>query len=104
MTKNKNIILIGVLVIVILIIFCTWYQINKTHKEKLFAAMNKRVTEAALKCYHEEKCLRETIYLSELYELEYLDVVINPLNNEYLEENSYVEIKNLNEAELVIID
>ncbi len=102
--KNRNIILVGSIGIILLIILATCYEINKTHKEKLFNAMNKKVTEAALKCYNEEKCLSETIYLSELYELEYLDELINPLNNEYLEGNSYIQIKSLNEAELIIAD
>lgn len=103
MKENRNIIiLIGVLGIILLVTLCTCYQINKTHKEKLFDVMSKKVTEAALKCYNEEKCLSETIYLSELYELEYLSDIINPLNNEYLEGDSYVEIRSLDEAELII--
>lgn len=104
MTRNKNIILGGILVIILLISFKTYYEINKSHKEKLFNAMNKQVEEAALKCYNEENCLNDKIYLEELYEKDYLKEIINPLNNEYLDKSSYIEIKGLNEAELVIID
>lgn len=104
MMETRNIVLVGSLSIILLITLGTFYEINKTHKEKLFNAMSKKVTEAALTCYNEEKCLSETIYLSELYELEYLSELINPLNNEYLEENSYVQIKSLNNAELIIVD
>lgn len=100
----KNIILIGVLGIVLIIVFCTWYQINKTHKEKLFAAMEKQITEKALECYNEEKCLNKTVYIKELYEFDYLPRTINPLNNEYLDENSYILIKSANEAELILVD
>lgn len=104
MIKNKNIILKGILVIILIIAFCTWYQINKAHKEKLFDAMDKKITETALKCYNEEKCPNKTVYIKELYEFDYLPRTINPLNNEYLDENSYIEIKSPNEAELILVD
>ena len=70
----------------------------------IFDAMNKKITETALKCYNEEKCPNKTVYIKELYEFDYLPRTINPLNNEYLDENSYIEIKSPNEAELILVD
>lgn len=101
---TKTIIISTILVIIILIAITTSYQINLKHKQKLFSSMQNKIIDQALKCHNEDNCQENKILLKELYEKKYLETIINPLNDEYLNENSYIEILDLDKGNLVIID
>ena len=101
---SKNITII--LIVAIIVIVCTFsaVKVHNQHKQKLYDAMTSKIEEKALKCYNEDNCKESPITLKELYDKEYIETIINPLNDEYLNEQSYIEIINLNDAKLHIID
>lgn len=101
---NKTLIALTLIIIFLIIVIASTYKLNKNHKEKLYDVMQNKIKEQALKCYNEGVCQNETIYIKDLYKENYIETTINPLNNEYLNENSYVVILSINEADLVIID
>lgn len=105
MSKNLsfNISIITIIIIIAVIITSSCIKTNKKHKEKMFNSTVRKIEEKALKCYNEEVCPNNKIYLKELYDNSYLEREVNPLNNEYINDESYVIIDD-NEASLTIID
>ena len=92
MNTNKITFIFSVVIIVLLISVPTTYKVIKNHQRNLIRTTESKIIEAAKKCYFEEKCLEDKIYLKDLYSLEYLDKISNPLTKEYYSEESYVEI------------
>lgn len=101
---NKTIIFGTIIVIILIVVGFSAFQINKTHQEKLYSVMQNKIIGQALRCYNEDKCNDTTISLKDLYDKQYLETVINPVNSEYVNENSYVEILGLDEGKLTIIE
>lgn len=64
--------------------------VNKRHNEKLYNSTILKITEAAKKCVNEEACLKDKIFIKDLYDNKYLEKVINPLTKEYISEDDYV--------------
>ena len=101
---NKTIILGTMIAIILIVVGFSAFQVNKSHQEKLYSVMQNKIIGQALRCYNEEKCEDTTIRLKDLYEKQYLETIINPINSEYVNENSYVEILALDEGKLIIIE
>lgn len=105
MEKNyRKIINICIVIIVTIILIPAAYKTNKYHKDKLYNSLEAKIIEKALKCYNQDECKEKKITLQELYDKKYLEEVINPLNNEYINPNSYVEINNAAEGTFFLID
>ena len=96
MNNNKIVSLIAIGAIVLVITIPTIINITNNHKSRLFNSIVLKITEAAKKCYLEEKCNDEKIFLKDLYDNNYIDKQINPKTKEYLNENSYVIKKGSN--------
>lgn len=96
MNTNKITIIYSILVVVLIIGIPTTYKVIKNHQNNLIKTAESKIVEAAKKCYFEEKCPNNIIYLKELYNLEYLDKISNPITKEYYNEESYIEIKDMN--------
>ena len=90
MNTNKIIIISTLVVVLLLISIPTCYKVIKNHHESLYRVVEDKIIDAAKKCYYEEKCLEDKITLKELYSLEYIEKVSNPVTKEYYNENSYV--------------
>ncbi len=88
-----------IILLAIIIIPSVIYVIND-HNEKLIIVMDKKVVEAALKCKYEKKCEEDSVTLKNLYELNYLEKVYDPISKELINENSYVDY-NTNEFKIV---
>ena len=101
---NKTIIFGTIIAIILIVVGFSAFQVNKAHQEKLYSVMQNKIIGQALRCYNEEQCQETTISLKDLYEKKYLETVINPVNSEYVNENSYVEILALDEGKLTIIE
>lgn len=93
MKLNKLIIFVTVIITASLIIIPTVYKITKSHQEALMEVVTKEVIEAAISCKNNDTCKNDKITLKEMYDLNLLDTVVNPLTKEIYNENSYVEIK-----------
>lgn len=103
MNTNK-ITIIGTIIIILLIISIpTIYKVIKNHNDNLYQVVEEEIIGAAKKCYYEEVCLNEKILLKELYDLEYLNSVSDPITKEHYNENSYI-LRNNNEFEFVIVE
>ncbi len=101
--KNKILIYGTIIAIILIISIYSFVLVYLDHQDKRYLVMEKKVTEAALKCYNENSCSNETIKLQELYDKSYLSNIVNPKNKEYLNPESIIIIhKDNNTAELQI--
>ena len=90
MSKNKVIIYTTIVALILIIGIPTIYKVIKNHNAKLYEVTEKRIIEAAKKCWNESKCQTDTITLKELYELDYLEKEANPVTKKYYSENSKI--------------
>lgn len=91
--NNKNIIMISVIIIFLIILIPSCINVYNNHRKKLYNSVIDNAKYQALKCFREDNC-SETITLKELYELKYLDQLVNPLTKEIYNENTTFDIKN----------
>ena len=90
MNTNKMLITISIIIILFLLLIPTTYKVIKNHRNHLTLVVESKIIEAAKKCYYEELCKNNKITLKELYDINYLEPVSNPINKEYYNDNSYV--------------
>ena len=93
MNRNKTIIYITIIALVLIISIPTIYTIVKKHNDRLTAVTHKRIEEAAKECYLKNICVDEKITLKQLYENKYLEKESNPITKEYYNEESFVQRK-----------
>ena len=96
MNINKKLTISSIIIIILIIAIPTTYKVIKNHNDHLYQVVEKKIVEAAKKCYYEEICSHETITLKKLYEYELLEPVSDPISKEYYNEDSYIEIDNNN--------
>ena len=94
MNRNKVIINITIVAIILIILIPTVYNIIKTHNDRLIKVTEKRIEEAAKDCYLKDICKDNKITLKVLYDNKYLEKESNPITKEYYNEESYVLVKN----------
>ncbi len=90
--KNKIIIYGAIVAIILIIIIYSVVLVYQDHQDKKYLVMEKKVCEAALNCYNHHECPTTEIKLQELYDLNYLDQVVNPQNKEYLNPDTLIII------------
>ena len=98
---NKIIIFFTCFIIFSAIVIDTSFKVVEKHNEKLLLVDKKKIIESAKKCINEKKCNQGKITLKELYDLNYLDVLVNKVTKEYYNDKSYAYIDE--EKELFII-
>ena len=76
MTTNKITIIGSIIVVLLVISIPTIYKVVKSHQDNLY------------------QVVEEKIYLENLYDLEYLDQVSNPITKENYNVKSYVLVNN----------
>lgn len=94
MNRNKVIINITIVAIILIILIPTVYNIIKKHNDRLIKVTEKRIEEAAKDCYLKDICKDTKITLKVLYDNKYLEKESNPITKEYYNEESYVLVKN----------
>lgn len=94
MNTNRIVTISTAIALILIISIPTIYKVNKNHNNNLYKAVNKQIIESAEKCYYDEICLDEKIYLKTLYELNRLEKVSDPLTKEYYNDESYVQKSN----------
>lgn len=90
MTKNKGVIYITVIALLLIISLPTIYKVINNHNQKLYEVTEKRIIEAAKKCWNESKCEGEEITLNTLYELKYLKREADPVTKKYYDNESKI--------------
>jgi len=93
MNINKITITGSIIAIFFIITIPTVYKVVKNHQDNLYHVIEDKIINSAKKCYYEENCKNEKITLNELYALNYLEKVSNPITKEYYNEKSFVEKK-----------
>ena len=93
MNTNRIVLTFSIIIIVLVISIPTIYKVVNNHYDNLVKVTESKIIEEAKKCYYEEKCSGDIITLKELYDLEYLEEVSNPITKEFYNEDSYVEYK-----------
>ena len=94
MNRNKVIINITIVAIILIILIPTVYNIIKKHNDRLIKGTENRIEEAAKDCYLKDICKDNKITLKVLYDNKYLEKESNPITKEYYNEESYVLVKN----------
>lgn len=94
MNRNKVIIYLTIISILLIISIPTVYNIIKKHNDRLIKVTEKRIEEAAKDCYLKDICKDNKITLKVLYDNKYLEKESNPITKEYYNEESYVLVKN----------
>ena len=92
MELNKIVLALTLIAIVILITVPTINKISKTHLEKKYAVVSKKIKEQAQNCYYQSICKNTTITIGELIEKGYLEKTIDPYTEEYFADEAYVII------------
>lgn len=90
MSKNKIVIYTTIIALILIIGCPTIYKVIKNHNNKLYTITEKRIIEAAKKCWDENKCTNTEITLKELYEKEYLTKQADPVTKKYYSETSKI--------------
>ena len=93
MNRNKVIIYITIVALVLIILIPTTMKIVKKHNNRMISVTHKRIEEATRECYLDGKCMDEKTTLKKLYENDYLKKESDPITKEYYNEESYVERK-----------
>ena len=97
---NKKYIIFAFIALGLLIIAIpTTYKIIKNYNNKSYLVVEKKITEAARKCFNEEKCSGDKTTLKQLYDNGYLETVINPVTNKIYDDN--LEIKKSEDGYIV---
>ena len=94
MNRNKVIVYLTIISILLIISIPTVYNIIKKHNDRLIKVTEKRIEEAAKDCYLKDICKDNKITLKVLYDNKYLEKESNPITKEYYNEESYVLVKN----------
>ncbi len=90
MSKNRIIIYTTIIALIFVIGCPTVYKVVKNHQNKLTTITEKRIIEAAKKCWNEEKCLDDIITLKYLYDNKYLEKQSDPITKKYYNDNSKI--------------
>lgn len=90
--NNKYIIFFTIIALILLVSIPTIYKVVKNHQNKQIAVVEKKVIEAGRLCQYKKECPNEEITLKELYDLKYLDKLVNPINKKVYDEDSTITI------------
>ncbi len=91
--QNKHILSITIVIILIMILVPVIYSVTKEYEKNIINVTEKRIIEAAINCYKEDKCTESQITLSKLYENNYLEKEVHPITKKVYSDESYVTKK-----------
>lgn len=94
MNKNSIIIYTTILLILLLIAIPSVQKTIQIHQNRLLLVTEKKIIEAAKKCYYNDSCVTDEITLAELYEKTDLKELTNPVTNKVYSSSSYVDVQN----------
>ena len=95
---------ISLIILAIALVACaTAYRVVTNHNANLMKVTEKRIIEAAINCWRDDKCSGNVATLDTLYQNKYLEQEINPLTKEIYNTGSYVK-KDGNDYEFIVVD
>ena len=92
--SKKFILSATIIAIGLIILIPTIYKIIKDYHNDSYLVVEKKALEAAKKCWNEKKCLKYNITLKELYDNDYLEILVNPISKKIYNENSSIKKSN----------
>ncbi len=95
MEINRNYIIIfcTVVIIILIVLIPSIMIVSNAYKDNLGTVTEKRIIEAAVKCYKMEICTTNKITLQMLYDNNFLVIESDPLTKEIYNTDSYVLIE-----------
>jgi hypothetical protein len=90
MNKNKTIIYVTIIVVILLIGIPSTIKVINNHNEKLKRVVINEIVRYAKDCYYNESCIDDKITLEELYDKTDLEEQINPVTKMKYNVDSYV--------------
>lgn len=94
MNKNKIIIYITILILILMISIPSVIKTINIHNKRLEKVTTGKIIEMAKKCYYNESCVEDKITLAELYEKTDLKELTNPITKKVYNSLSYVDVEN----------
>ena len=95
MEKKKNkinkIIMVMFLIVIVILLILTVYKLNKRHEDKLYDVLYSEIRYAANQCFLKKDC-ESNIFLKELYEKKYLNLMYDPITKEELSKDTKIII------------
>jgi len=92
--NNKFIIYVTIIALILILGIPTYLKVNNNYQKRVILTLENKIKVKAIQCWNEKKCLESTVYLRDLYKLEYLDTLINPITKKAINEASYVSKDN----------
>lgn len=90
-TSKKYLIFVTIGIVFIIISIPTIYKIIKNYNNKSYLVVEKRIKEAAKRCYNEKKCKGDSVTLKNLYKKKYLDIQVNPVTKKKYDEDLIIK-------------
>lgn len=89
--SKKTLCLITLVACLSIITIPTIYKVLKDHQTKLYSVLEKRIIEAAERCWNKNDCTSDVITLKELYNLNYLNKQADPVTKKVYDDDSTIK-------------
>ncbi len=91
--NNRFIIYVTIIALILILGIPTYLKVNNKYKERVILTLENKIKVKAIQCWNEKKCTNNIVYLKDLYNLDYLDTLTNPITKKAVNSSSYVEKK-----------
>lgn len=88
---NKIFIIVTIFIVIMLVATPAFVNVYNKHRILLYNSVIDNCKYQALKCYREDNC-GTVITLQELYDLKYMETLVNPLTKEIYDSNTTLTI------------
>lgn len=100
--KNKVVIYLTIIGIILIIAIPTYLKVNEQHQERLRLVAEKAILESAMECFNESVCSGTEVTIQELQEKGFMkEEIVNPKTKEYYPSSTRIQ-KNKNEYILIV--
>ena len=93
--KGMSFFIIFIVIVLLVIMIASAYKAHGIHQERQLKVMNQFIKETARNCYLRGYCEGQ-ITLGDLYKLMNIEQIINPVTNEYLDDEMCINLDGAN--------
>lgn len=95
MSKNKFVLLLTVIAIILIVALPTIFKIYQRHEARMYEVASRKILEKAEECYRDQICQNKTMTIEELKKTGYLKTdVVNPRTKTYFDLNLVMQEEN----------
>ncbi len=91
---NRLVVFITIIAVILIIGIPTYNKVSDRYESRVDLTIKNKIKVKAIQCWNENRCLNDIVYLSDLYEIGYLDEVIDPITKKAISASSYVTKEN----------